>query len=103
MRGVLITCTGCTSILGFPTWSLVHDRRGRFFVILVIIVLLHSFATHFFSPPPVFLRRWRSFADNFGSNAWFLPVVKTPPPWLSWFCQGQPSSCHRTCQSQPAN
>jgi hypothetical protein len=43
--------------LGFPIWFVVHDWRGLFFVIFVIFVLLHSFATHFFNPSPVFLRR----------------------------------------------
>jgi len=66
--------------LGFPIWFVVHDRRGLFFVILVIFGLLHSFATHFFNPPPVFPRRGSCFDGIFGSNAWFLPDVKTPPP-----------------------
>ncbi|MGO9476516.1 MAG: hypothetical protein ACLP7I_01080 [Limisphaerales bacterium] len=39
---------------GFPIWFPAHDRRGLFFVILVIFVLLHSFASHFSSPPSDF-------------------------------------------------
>jgi len=39
---------------GFPIWFVAHDQRGLFFTILLIFVLLHSFATHFFSPSPVF-------------------------------------------------
>jgi hypothetical protein len=49
--------TGYSYYLGFPIWFVVHDWRGLFFVILVMFVLLHSFATHFFNPSPVFLRR----------------------------------------------
>lgn len=56
-----------------------------FFVILLIFVLLHSFATHFFSPPPVFSRRGRWFDAILCSNAHFLPEMKTPPPLLPWF------------------
>jgi hypothetical protein len=33
--------------LGFPIWFLSHDRRGTVFVILVIFVLLHRFASRF--------------------------------------------------------
>jgi hypothetical protein len=51
-------------------------------VIFVIFVLLHSFATHFVSPPPVFSGRGTGFDGIFGSIAWFLPDVKTPPPLL---------------------
>jgi hypothetical protein len=36
-----------------------------FFVILDIFVLLHSFATHFFSPPPVLFPAWEVFRRHF--------------------------------------
>jgi hypothetical protein len=38
----------------FPIWFVVHDRRGLFFERVVIFVLLHRFASNFFSPPSVF-------------------------------------------------
>jgi H+/Cl- antiporter ClcA len=70
---------------GFPIWFVVHDRRGLFLVILVIFVLLHSFATHFLVRHLFFSWRGRGFDAIVGSNAHFLPEVKTPPPLLPWF------------------
>jgi hypothetical protein len=61
--------------LGFPIWFLAHDRRGLFFVILVIFVLLHIFAILFSSPPLVFVRRRGCFDAIVGSNAIFLLEV----------------------------
>jgi hypothetical protein len=55
-------------ILTFPVWFFAHDPRGAFFVILLIFILLHEFATPFSSPPTVFVRRGRCFDAIFGSN-----------------------------------
>ena len=75
-------------------------------MILVIFVLLHSFASHFSSPPSVFYQHGRCFDAIVGSNAIFLPAVKTPPPWLPWFsCDFFHFSSSGCCcwRSQPSN
>jgi len=54
-------------------------------VAFVILCLLHKFASHFSSPPSVFVRRGWCFDAILGSNTHFLPDVKTPPPLLPWF------------------
>ena len=35
------------SLLAFPIWFLADDRRGLIFVVLLNLVLLHGFASHF--------------------------------------------------------
>ena len=85
VHGLAIVSTGLTGKLGFPIWFLAHDRRGLFFVILVIFVLLHCFASPFSSPPLVFYQHGRCFDAIVGTDAHFLLEVKTPPPLLPWF------------------
>jgi hypothetical protein len=83
----LVDGFGCSNhlIWDFPFGFSPTTGVDCFFVILLIFVLLHSFATHFFSPPPVFSRRGRWFDAILCSNAHFLPEMKTPPPLLPWF------------------
>jgi predicted ferric reductase len=53
-------------LIGISHMVLAHDWRGLFFVILVILVLLHSFASPFSSPPLVFL----SAREVFRRHCW---------------------------------
>ena len=39
---------------GLPIWNRARDQRESHFVILLIFLLLHRFANHLSSPPPVF-------------------------------------------------
>jgi hypothetical protein len=43
MHAVQFICIHLT----FPIWFLTHDQRGPFFVIFLIFVLLHGYATIF--------------------------------------------------------
>jgi len=73
-KGLCVSCATAVLVAAVSTKSRIWIRVFRSPCIalsfLIIVVLLHSFATHLFSPPPVFSRRGKCFDGILGSNAW---------------------------------